>query len=178
MPSNDDVINRKGMGMVSTGEAVRVVLVGVGATVVLDAWSMILKGLGVPTLDYALVGRWAGHLCRGRFAHAGIAKAAPISGESPLGWAIHYAVGVVFAALLVGIYGVAWLHDPAWRPALAVGVATVMVPWFVMQPAMGAGIASSRTPTPMKNRMRSLVTHAVFGGGLYLSAALLKRVWA
>lgn len=164
--------------MISTGEVARVVLVGIGATVVLDVWSMILKGLGVPTLDYALVGRWAGHLCRGRFAHASIAKAAPISGESPLGWAIHYAVGIVFAALLVGVYGVAWLRDPAWLPALAVGVATVMIPWFVMQPAMGTGIASSRTPTPMKNRLRSVATHAVFGCGLYLSAALLKLVWA
>lgn len=164
--------------MVSASEAARVVLVGIGATVVLDVWSMILKGLGVPTLDYALVGRWAGHLCRGRFAHASIAKAKSIPGESPLGWAIHYAVGIVFAALLAGICGAAWLHDPAWLPALAVGVATVMVPWFVMQPAMGAGVASSRTPTPMKNRMRSLAMHAVFGGGLYLSAVLLKLVWA
>jgi len=164
--------------MVPTGDVVRVILVGIGATAVMDGWSMILKGLGVPTLDYALVGRWAGHVCRGRFAHASMAKAAPISGELALGWAIHYIVGIVFAALLVGIYGVAWLHDPVWPPALVVGLATVVMPWFVMQPAMGAGIASSRTPTPMKNRMRSLATHAVFGCGLYLSATVLRQVWA
>jgi hypothetical protein len=50
------------------------------------------------------------------------------------------------------------------------------MPFFVMQPAMGAGIAASRTPTPWRNRLRSLATHAVFGCGLYLSAAALKLV--
>jgi hypothetical protein len=47
-----------------------------------------------------------------------------------------------------------------------------------MQPAMGAGIASSRTPTPLKNSLRSLANHAVFGLGLYLSAATMARLAA
>jgi len=160
------------------GEIVKVVVVGVGATAVMDVWSAILKGLGIPTLDYALVGRWAGHLCQGRFAHTSIARTAPVQGELPLGWAIHYAVGVVFAVLLVGVQGVGWLHAPTWLPALAVGAAMVVFPLFVMQPAMGAGFAASRTPTPLKSCLHSLAAHAVFGCGLYLSAALLKQVWA
>jgi len=44
-----------------------------------------------------------------------------------------------------------------------------------MQPAMGAGFAASRTPAPMKNRIRSVANHAVFGLGLYLSAVILER---
>ncbi len=163
--------------MVSTSEVARVILVGVGATAVMDVWAAILKGLGVPMLNYALVGRWVGHLSRGRFAHASIAKAAPIRGEAPLGWVIHYAVGVAFSALLAGMYGTAWLHGPSLRPALMVGVATVVIPLFVMQPAMGAGIAASRTPTPIRNCLRSFATHAVFGCGLYASATIFKQVW-
>lgn len=162
--------------MAEMDEVLQVVLVGAGATVVMDVWSMILKGLGMSTLNYALVGRWAGHLWRGRIAHASIGRAEPIAGESPLGWAIHYAVGVAFAALLVGIQGLQWLQGPTLLPALAVGIATVVVPLFVMQPAMGAGFAASRTPTPLKNCLRSLATHAVFGLGLYLAAVLLDRV--
>lgn len=164
--------------MVSTDEVARVVVVGIGATMVMDVWTAVLKGLGVPTLDYALVGRWAGHLRRGRLVHASIGKARPIQGELPLGWAIHYAVGIAFAVLLMGVFGVRWLRDPALGSALAVGIATVAFPWFVMQPAMGAGIAGSRTPTPLKNGLRSLATHAIFGCGLYLSAAVLKLFWA
>lgn len=38
-----------------------------------------------------------------------------------------------------------------------------------MQPGMGAGIAASRTPNPRAARLQSLVTHAVFGLGLYLA---------
>ena len=163
--------------MISMEIAAKVVLIGIGATVVMDLWAMIQKALGMPTLGYAMVGRWAGHLCRGTYAHANIGRAAPIPGESPLGWTIHYAVGLAFAALLIGVQGAAWLRDPTWLPAVAVGLATVVMPFFLMQPAMGAGIAASRTPTPWKNRLRSLVTHAVFGYGLYLSAALLKLVW-
>lgn len=157
-------------------ELVRMVLIGVGATLVMDIWSLIQQRMGVATLNYALVGRWAGHVCRGRFAHPAIGKAQPIVGERALGWVIHYAVGVVFAALLVGIAGAAWMASPRWLPALAVGVATVIVPWCIMQPAMGAGFASSRTPTPWANRMRSVVTHAVFGLGLYVAALALNAI--
>jgi hypothetical protein len=93
-----------------------------------------------------------------------------------LGWAIHYAVGIAWAALLVGVQGVAWLYDPTWLPAVVVGMTTVVFPFFVMQPAMGAGFMALRTPTPLKNCLRSLATHAVFGCGLYLSAVLLRYV--
>lgn len=163
--------------MLSSNELIKLVLIGVGATAVMDAWSVIQKALGIPTLDYAMVGRWAGHLFRCKLMHPRIANAQPILGEVALGWGIHYAVGIVFAAALVGIFGIRWLHAPTWLPALIVGVATVVIPFFVMQPAMGAGIAASRTPTPWKNRLRSLLTHAVFGAGLYFCGLLLNWCW-
>lgn len=163
--------------MISIDEWLRVVLTGVGATAVMDVWGVIQKAMGITTLNYAMVGRWAGHLCRGQIAHVQIGRAEPINGELPLGWMIHYAVGVAFAALLIGTHGVAWLHQPTLLPAVLVGIATVLIPFFVMQPAMGAGIAASRIPTPWKARLRSVLAHAIFGGGLYLSATLLSLVW-
>ena len=39
-----------------------------------------------------------------------------------------------------------------------------------MQPGMGAGIAASRTPHPAAARFNSLLTHAIFGLGLYAAA--------
>lgn len=48
--------------------------IGVGATAVMDAWALVRKRcFGVPPLDYALVGRWLGHLARARVRHAPIA---------------------------------------------------------------------------------------------------------
>lgn len=127
----------------------------------------------MPTLDFALIGRWAGHLARGRYRHEAIARAQPVRGEWVLGWAVHYAVGIAFAAVLVGLQGSAWAAQPTLAPALAVGIGSVLAPWLVMQPAMGAGVAAARTPHPNRNRIRSLANNAVFGLGLYLAATLL-----
>lgn len=157
-------------------DLLHVALIGVGATALMDLWMLLLQRLGVPTLNMAFIGRWVGHLARGRWAHPSIARAEPVPGERALGWITHYAVGIAFAGLLVALQGLQWIHEPRLLPALAVGVATVLAPFLVMQPAMGAGIAASRTPTPRVNRLRSLANHAVFGAGLYASAAFLDWI--
>lgn len=154
----------------------RIVIVGIGATAVMDAWLALLRRLGVRTLDFALLGRWAGHLLRGRFAHAAIAKAAPVRGERLWGWLVHYGVGIAFAGLPVLVLGSTWLREPSLVAALAIGIATVVAPLFVLQPAMGAGFAGSRTPAPLANGLRSMANHAVFGLGLYLSAVAVAWI--
>lgn len=156
----------------------RAVLIGIGATITMDLWAVALKRfLGIPSLDYAMVGRWIGHFPQGRFRHQRIAAAAPVSGERLIGWSAHYAIGIVFAGLLLSIWGQDWAMLPTLAPALIVGLATVAAPFFLMQPGMGAGIAASKTPAPNIARLRSLATHAVFGLGLYLSALSLAAVW-
>lgn len=163
--------------MASLHVAAQVILLGVGATVVMDMWMLLMKALKVPTLNFAFVGRWVGHACHGQFAHRSIALAAPVRGEVALGWIAHYVTGIVFALLLVGVEGVAWLQAPTLVSALALGIATVAVPLCVIQPAMGAGFASSKTPTPGKNRLRSVTSHAVFGVGLYLAGVAMAWAW-
>lgn len=148
----------------------RAVAIGIGATIVMDLWLMLLKALGLPTLNFTLLGRWVGHMPRGQWAHKAIAKAAPVRGELALGWLMHYATGIAFALLLAALAGPAWLRAPSLWPALGFGVGTVVLPFFVMQPAMGAGVASSRTPTPVLNVLKSLANHTVFGLGLYAAA--------
>ena len=154
-------------------EVIRIVLIGVGATAVMDLWLLALKHLGVATLDFALIGRWAGHLVRGRFFHEAIGRAERVPGELALGWLLHYGIGIAFAALLVLATGTEWTHRPTLVPAVVAGVVTVLVPLLVMQPAMGAGIASSRTAAPLKSCLRSLANHTMFGIGLYASAAAI-----
>jgi len=151
------------------------VTIGIGATVLMDIWILLLKHWGIPTLNFMLLGRWIGHMPQGRWAHDGIAKAAPVRGELALGWFVHYLTGIGFALLLAWLAGPNWVHAPTLLPALAFGIGTVVIPFFVMQPAMGAGIASSRTATPYLNRLRSLANHAVFGLGLYAAALAIPR---
>lgn len=156
-------------------EVLLIGLVGVVATLFTDLWSIARRALlGVALPDYGLVGRWIAHMRHGRFHHQAIAKAPPVQGERILGWTAHYMIGIVFAALLVAATGPDWLQTPVLLPALAVGMATVAAPFFVMQPGMGAGIAASRTPRPSTARLQSLLTHAMFGIGLYIGGRLIE----
>ena len=149
------------------------VFTGIGATAVLDIWMLGLKALNVPTMNFALLGRWIGHMPSGIWKHERIGNAEPVCGEAVLGWVAHYAIGIGFAALLVLGHGVEWLAAPRLMPALLIGLATVVAPLFIMQPAMGGGVAFTRTPTPVFNCLKSLVNHGVFGCGLYLAAMML-----
>lgn len=148
----------------------RTVVIGAGATLVMDLWAVLLRQVGVPSLNLALLGRWIGHLPRGQWMHQSIAKATPVRGESWIGWCAHYAIGITFSALLLLTYGLGWARSPSLIPALSIGIVTVVAPLFILQPGMGAGIASWKTPTPVFNCIKSLVTHTVFGLGMYLAA--------
>ena len=159
--------------MPSLQDLATIALVGAGATAVLDAWLLLLQRLGLPTMNFVLLGRWVGHGLRGRWRHASMAQSAPVRRERALGWLTHYLVGIAFAGVLAGLLGVGWLRAPTLVPALAFGVGTVAVPLFVMQPAMGLGFAAAKTPAPVKNCTRSVANHAVFGVGLYLAATLV-----
>ncbi|MCC2637072.1 MAG: rane protein [Moraxellaceae bacterium] len=157
--------------------AASILLTGIGATLVMDLWSFIRgRWLGIPRPDYGLVGRWVGHMPQGRFRHAAIKAAAPVRGERVLGWGVHYLTGVAFAGLLVAGWGVDWLRAPTLAPALAVGIGTIAAPFLLMQPGMGAGLAARRTPNPAAARRQSLVTHAVFGFGLYAAGWLARAL--
>jgi hypothetical protein len=166
---------RRGMPMTTRAELlVYAMAIGVGATAIMDLWAALQRRLfGVRPLDYALVGRWLGHLAHGQVRHTMIASSPPVACERFIGWVAHYATGIAFAACLLAIRGIEWVRDPSLSPALLLGLATIVFPFFVLQPALGAGIAASRTPQPNVARARSVVTHLVFGIGLYVSASLI-----
>ncbi|MGE0816782.1 MAG: DUF2938 domain-containing protein [Vicinamibacterales bacterium] len=151
-------------------------IVGAGATLLMDVWNAWLKrAFGIRSLNYCYLGRWLCHLGRGTFTHENISAATPVAGECAVGWAGHYSIGlglsVVLALVMPG-----WLARPTLWPALLYGLGTVVFPLFVLQPALGLGIASARTPHPLQARLKSLATHTVFGVGLYVWALLVGRL--
>ena len=144
---------------------------GSGATLVMDLWNLFLKrAFSIPSLNYCLLGRWLRHMPRGTFRHASINAAPKKPFECAVGWIAHYTIGVMFALVLVVLTSGHWLARPTFLLALLYGVGTVVFPFFILQPSLGLGIAASRTPKPAQARLKSLVTHTVFGVGLYLSA--------
>ncbi len=152
-----------------------ILLIGIGATAVTDLWGIARKLLlGIPPPNYGMVGRWIAHMAHGQFRHDSIAASSLMRGEHIIGWTAHYLIGTAFAAVLISIWGDSWLHNPTIGPALAVGIGTVAAPFFLMQPGMGAGIAASRTQHPASARLQSLITHTIFGLGLFASGWVVQ----
>lgn len=147
--------------------------IGAGATVFMDLWALLRRAaFGVALPNYSLVGRWIAWMPLGRFVHRPISATPPRRGEALIGWTAHYAIGIGFAAVLLAHAGPGWLRASTFAPALAIGVASVAAPYLLMQPGMGLGLAARRAAHPNRVRLQSLVTHIVFGLGLFLAARL------
>ena len=156
---------------IEASDIVGAIAIGVGATLVMDLWNLFLeRTFGIPSLDYCLLGRWLRHMPGGTLRHASIAAATRKPLECTVGWFAHYSIGVVFALVFVALASGDWLARPTLLPALLYGVGTVVFPFFILQPSLGLGIAASRAPRPSRARLKSLVTHTVFGVGLYVCA--------
>jgi DUF2938 family protein len=161
-----------------TTDMMFILLTGAGATAVTDLWALVRRALlGTPLPNFGMVGRWIAHLAKGRVHHDSIAAASPVRAELVIGWGAHYLIGMAFALLLPVFWGAEWIRNPTLLPALIVGIGTVAAPFFVMQPAMGAGFAASRAPRPAAARLQSLITHAMFGLGLYLAGKLVGSLF-
>jgi hypothetical protein len=151
------------------------VLIGIGGTVVLDLWAALLQRFfGVPATNWAMVGRWVGHMPAGRFLHENIGKAGPVSGELAIGWVVHYAIGIGYGLLLVGLWGAEWLRQPTLLPPIILVLGLLVAPYLIMRPGMGSGIAGAKTPKPNVTRLKSLVGHSVFGLGMYVTALVAE----
>ena len=147
------------------------IVVGIGVTIAIDLWNLFLKrAFSIPWLSYCLLGRWLRHMPEGTFRHESIAAASQKSFECAAGWIAHYTIGVVFAVVFVVLSSADWLARPTVLPALLYGIGTVVFPLFIMQPSFGLGIAAAKTPNPTQARLKSLMTHTVFGVGLYVCA--------
>lgn len=155
--------------------AISGVLIGIIATVAMDIWAMIVKNVfRLPTTNWAMVGRWFGHMRHGVFAHRPIAGADVVKNELWIGWFAHYGTGIIYGlAYLFGVQ-ILLVRTPSLLSALVFGLATLIFPWFIMQPAMGAGVFAAKTARPMIMRLVNLSMHTVFGVFLYVGWLLIS----
>ncbi|MBX2991049.1 MAG: DUF2938 domain-containing protein [Bacteroidetes bacterium] len=146
------------------------IAIGFGATLLVDLWNLFLRSMfSIRSLDYCLLGRWLCHMPQGVFRHVRITDAPQKPFECAVGWSAHYTIGIMLALVFVFASG-DWIVRPTLLPALLYGIGTVVFPLFVLQPAFGLGIASSKTPNPSQARLKSLMTHTIFGVGLWVCA--------
>lgn len=149
------------------------VVSGLVATVLLDLWQRVLKlATGIPPTNWAMVGRWFGHMPSGRFVHGAITEAAPIANELALGWLMHYLIGVLYGLVYVGLIAVLMAGTPSLVNGFVFGLVSVVVPWFLMQPALGLGVMGAKAPKPAIPRYTALTAHCLYGLALYAGSAL------
>lgn len=147
------------------------ILIGIGATIFMDLVALGQKHLlSQQTLDYALVGRWLGHMRKGQFIHRPIFTSDPVRGERLLGWGLHYLVGIIFAGVFLAVVDESWIENPTPLPAIVFGALTVLAPLLILQPGLGAGLGARRAPDPLAARAKSFFAHFTFGVGLWIAA--------
>jgi hypothetical protein len=152
-----------------------IICIGVAATLLTDLWNLFLRhGFNIQSLNFCFLGRWILYMPNGKFMHNTIKITAPKPFECVIGWIAHYSIGIILTLLFIILAPADWIIQPTFLPALLYGITTVIFPLFILQPSLGLGMASSKTPNPTQARIKSIVTHLVFGVGLWLSASALK----
>ena len=152
------------------------IVLGVAATAFLDAVNYLQHiVLDKPLTRYEFIGRWVIYMTDGVFSHESIKTAEPRKGELLRGGFGHYAIGVGFALLMLVFTGLRWIQKPSFMPAFIVGFATCSIPFFLMYPGMGYGVAGLHTPNPAMLQSKALLSHFIFSVGLYAAGWLLSR---
>ena len=122
--------------MAGTAELVlKAAAVGVGGTVVLDIWAYLLQWrFNTPATNWPMVGRPIGNIPKGQFVQKSMAAAAPVRGESAIGWLAHYLIGIGYGLLLIALWGTEWLKQPTVLPPTIVALC-LLVPsgWACMR---------------------------------------------
>jgi hypothetical protein len=155
-------------------EALQMVVAGVTATLFMDLWQRLLHAVaGIPPSNWALVGRWFVQASRGTFFHDAIAKKPEAKHELAIGWAGHYATGIVYGVVYVLMIVEFLGLLPSIRNGLVFGVVSVVVPWFFFMPAMGVGVLAKNAPNRPLACGLALAGHTVFGVGLAVGAMLV-----
>lgn len=154
----------------------KTILVGIGATAMVDLFTFILslfthKGHGI-----LYIGRWVAYTFKGTFFHHNIIESPAVNNELLIGWLAHYVIGILFAFGLVALFGKKWLNTPNFLAAMIIGNVTLFFPVCIVQPAMGFGVAFSKIPQTGFLLTKIILIHVVYGLGLYVTATALKKL--
>ncbi len=147
---------------------VKVLALGVFATAIIDIWATFSnRALKFPRTNWAMVGRWLGHIPSGKFIHNPVSSSPEIKYENSIGWVFHYSIGVTYAAIYVAL--VVWVlgANATLLAAWVFGLLTILSPWLILQPALGLGVCAVKAPKPNMVRAQNIAIHSIFGLALY-----------
>ena len=151
------------------------IVAGLIATLTMDVLGGAAVRLRISSpLPPNLIGRWFASVARVEPFHADIARTAPVNHELAIALPVHYAIGVVLTLVYLFITHRAGWPRGSLRLAVAFGLCTSVLPWFVMFPSMGYGLFGANGPAGTHLVVSSLINHALFGVGLWFALRVLK----
>lgn len=150
------------------------IVVGVVANITMDIGYWILEAFTGIVPDWHILGRWIGHTFQGDFTLYGIKKLSPIAHEQMLGWAGHYAIAIVYGFIYLFVVSRLLHRKPSLLSALIIAWCFMVMPFLLLQPAVGMGYFAMNTPRPWVAQLFTFCSHTVFGLGLYFGCLVLK----
>ena len=157
---------------------IQALVAGIFATAIIDIWAaMSNRVFRLPVTNWAMVGRWLGHIPAGRFVHSPVSSSPPINNELLIGWIFHYFTGLVYALVYLYLLQILLAVTPTLISGLLFGMVTIVSPWFIMQPALGIGICASKAPYPNVVRLQNFLVHSIFGASLYFGWLLAVHIF-
>ncbi len=149
------------------------ILTGIAATLTMDLLTGFARRSGIAAgAKGAWIGRWYLGMAEGLFLHRDIVSSKERRGEKGAAMAGHYVIGIVLAVAYV--HGAVWLglSPGAFLPSVGFGTATVVLPLFLVYPALGFGCCGRIAPE-LKPLQTSLLNHVFYGLGLWWSCNAL-----
>lgn len=151
---------------------------GIFGAVLMDITETYAGKLGITSgVNIALVGRWFLGLLRGKFVYTNISEAKSVAHEVKAGWLFHLLIGgggvaLLYPLLLLGV-GFDFSVNHVWWGMLF-GLATSILPWFILLPSFGWGWFGRRGPQGSNALLASTLSHIPYGLGVGLIINLLQ----
>lgn len=143
---------------------------GIVGAVLMDVTETYAAKAGITSgVNIALVGRWFLSLLRGQIAHADILDTTPLPGEVRVGWVFHLLVGGGGVALIYPLFfQLSAISIPANHllAGALFGLATSLLPWFILLPSFGWGVFGRRGPQGSNALLASALSHVPYGLGI------------
>lgn len=143
---------------------------GIVGAMLMDITETYASKVGVSSgVTVALVGRWFLGLLRGRLRHDNILDVNPQRHEVLAGWLFHFLVGGGVVALFYPLFFLLTGLSPPSNHlvgGLVFGLATSLLPWFILLPSFGWGVAGRRGPQGTNALLASTVSHIPYGLGV------------
>ncbi len=146
---------------------------GFVGSVFMDFTETRMAKLGVSSgVSAAYIGRWVKGCVKGKFMHDNISHAAPAKNEGRIGQVFHFIIGggvvALFYPFVLHVFGFG-ANANHLVFAVAFGLITSVLPWFILMPAFGWGFLGSKAPDGTRPIISPVVSHITYGLGIGLT---------